>query len=284
MSLNTEVNMAEDKVIPISHMLYVYAAATLISCVIHAVTYTGATFTELSILPGLAEPLTILISTLVIDLWVTSSAANGVFTLQSAIKSALIVWALVVLIKRLLVAYKHGFLSKEAYKVVALKKLTKQAIKAIVLANLTFPALYVLSTDIKSLTLSIGEFFGLTLYTYGIIIHITSNIQKTIFKKNYPGDFICSGLWKYCRYPDLHGELAVWIGLFVTTTIRLNIVTTLILLILSPVLAVVKVYYLEGGIKSKDKQSEEKYGHREEYTIYKHSTYSLLPKIKSALD
>lgn len=267
---------------PFPHILYAYTACLALSIFIHGMTYVGAALTELSFMPGLAEPLSLIALTYLPDLWTEPTSFGGSFTVQAGLKSILTVWALLLLIKKLFEAYKKGFTAKEAFKPFTAQKIAKFCIKAAIICNLMFPASFVLTTDYKNTSLNIVEFFGIGLWIYGCIVYVTSAIQKWIFKKKYPGDFVTTGLWKYCRYPDLHGELVMWLGLFVIASLKLNIFCTLLMLALCPAVCITNICLFEGGIKSKDKIAEEKYGHRQDYIIYKHGTYPIFPKFKSA--
>lgn len=264
------------------HIIYMYLACLALSLTLYTSSFFGSALTEYGIIHELAEPLTILILTYIPGLFVEVTGFGKIFTLESTLKSLITIWALVVLAKKLAQAHKKGFLAKEVIKPISVVKVAKFWIKAVVLTCVLFPASYVMTLGMKHSSINAGEILGIALWTYGVTVYAVSATQKYFFKKKYPGDFASTGLWKYCRYPDLHGELVMWLGIFIISSVKLSVICALLMFFISPVVCLLNTYFLSGGVKSKDKIAEEKYGHKQEYILYKHGTYAIFPKVKSS--
>ena len=52
----------------------------------------------------------------------------------------------------------------------------------------------------------------ISIYTLGIFLHYTSDMQKHMALKLRPGQLIDDGLWAHVRNPNYLGELLIYVG------------------------------------------------------------------------
>ncbi|KAJ3210187.1 hypothetical protein HK099_008352, partial [Clydaea vesicula] len=63
--------------------------------------------------------------------------------------------------------------------------------------------------------LNYSDFVGLVILVFGFFVEVLADYQKNKFKKEYPKDFIKTGIWKYSRYANYNGEITFWLGMFI---------------------------------------------------------------------
>ncbi|MEM7034680.1 MAG: DUF1295 domain-containing protein [Chloroflexota bacterium] len=52
----------------------------------------------------------------------------------------------------------------------------------------------------------------IVMYSLGIFLHFTADMQKHIALQYRPGHLIDTGFWQYCRNPNYLGELLIYVG------------------------------------------------------------------------
>jgi len=133
-------------------------------------------------------------------------------------------------------------------------------------------ALTAIANGIQINTISIT---GILIFIFGISIEIIADLQKTNFRKNpiNKDKFIRTGLWKYSRHPNYLGEIILWIGIAIISlpSLELRQMFTLI----SPLFTYILLTRIS-GINLLEKSGDEKWGHREDYLLYKKETPRLI--------
>jgi steroid 5-alpha reductase family enzyme len=123
----------------------------------------------------------------------------------------------------------------------------------------------------------ITDIVGGLIFVFGVVYETVADVQKSIAKKTHPGKFVSDGLYRYHRYPNYFGEIALWIGVlslcsagFVEPWQWISSV--------SPLFVFVLLRYVS-GIPLTDASQAKRYGNLPEYKEYIKSTPLLLPKI-----
>ncbi|MFZ1863909.1 MAG: DUF1295 domain-containing protein [Polyangiales bacterium] len=119
------------------------------------------------------------------------------------------------------------------------------------------------------------EVLGIGIWTFGFVVELIADRQKTRFRQRNPGRFIHTGLWAWSRHPNYFGEIVLWIGIFVIASSALRgwqWVT-----VISP-LFVVFLLTRVSGIPILEKRAQERWGDHESYRLYKQRTPVLIPR------
>jgi len=88
-------------------------------------------------------------------------------------------------------------------------------LQGILMIIIGYPIIFILNNNNKSL--SILDFLGILIWISGFLIEAVSDYQLKIFikeKKEYKGQIMTEGLWKYSRHPNYFGEALLWWGIF----------------------------------------------------------------------
>ena len=121
---------------------------------------------------------------------------------------------------------------------------------------------------------------GMTLWLSGFTIEIISDHQKRVFRKEYNSTeaFIHTGLWARSRHPNYFGEITLWTGIAV---IALNTLSGIeYMTLVSPVFVYILLTRMS-GVNLLERIADERYGHLEEYQLYKRNTPVLFPKLSN---
>jgi len=119
---------------------------------------------------------------------------------------------------------------------------------------------------------------GMTLWLSGFTIETISDYQKRVFRKEYNSTeaFIHTGLWARSRHPNYFGEITLWTGIAV---IALNTLSGIeYMTLVSPVFVYILLTRMS-GVNLLERIADERYGHLEEYQLYKRNTPVLFPKL-----
>ena len=119
---------------------------------------------------------------------------------------------------------------------------------------------------------------GMTLWLSGFTIETISDYQKRVFRKEYNSteSFIHTGLWARSRHPNYFGEITLWTGIAV---IALNTLSGIeYMTLVSPVFVYILLTRMS-GVNLLERIADERYGHLEEYQLYKRNTPVLFPKL-----
>jgi len=152
----------------------------------------------------------------------------------------------------------------------------------------TMSGLWVFLTTANALTLIINNkkldnkflfYFGVIIWTIGIVFEIVADEQKRRFRldKNNKGSFICTGLWSVSRHPNYFGEIILWIGIAIISLPTLHGFQYITLI--SPVF----IYFLLtriSGVNLLEDSADKKWGEKPEYIKYKKDTSILVPFLK----
>ena len=112
---------------------------------------------------------------------------------------------------------------------------------------------------------------GILIFIIGFAIEIISDNQKTNFRKieGNKDRFITTGLWKYSRHPNYLGEIILWTGVAIISFSSLELYQMFTLI--SPLFTYLLLVHVS-GINLLEKSGEKKWGHLDEYKVYKEKT------------
>ena len=120
-------------------------------------------------------------------------------------------------------------------------------------------------------------YIGFALFIIGFSIEIIADRQKTEFRsiEENKDKFITSGLWSKSQHPNYFGEILLWSAIAVMSFSSLS--GTQYLTMISPIFTYILLVYVS-GVRMLDDMGNKKWGHLEEYRIYKKNTPMLLLK------
>lgn len=121
-------------------------------------------------------------------------------------------------------------------------------------------------------------YLGFILFLIGFSIEVIADHQKTVFKaiKENKDKFISTGLWSKSQHPNYFGEILLWSSIAIMSFSSLS--GTQYLTMISPIFTYVLLVYIS-GVRMLDDMGNKKWGHLEEYRIYKKNTPMLLLKL-----
>ena len=121
-------------------------------------------------------------------------------------------------------------------------------------------------------------YIGFALFIIGFSIEIIADRQKTEFRsiEENKDKFISSGLWSKSQHPNYFGEILLWSAIAVMSFSSLS--GTQYLTMISPIFTYILLVYIS-GVRMLDDMGNKKWGHLEEYRIYKKNTPILLLKL-----
>ncbi|CAK7225949.1 hypothetical protein SBRCBS47491_006061 [Sporothrix bragantina] len=137
------------------------------------------------------------------------------------------------------------------------------------------------------------DVIGLGLFAMGLAIESVADWQKSSWvaareAKEHDEVFMSSGLFSVCRYPHYFGEITLWTGLATTVAGVLTRAPVLAALggirpLTAAAVAAVSPAFTTllltkvSGIPMSERKYDRKYGHREDYKVWKRNTPKLLP-------
>jgi steroid 5-alpha reductase family enzyme len=119
------------------------------------------------------------------------------------------------------------------------------------------------------------DYLGLSIWIFGFVFECVADYQKQVFKTKYPADFMSTGLYAYCRYPNYFGEVVLWIGVFVIAQSGF-VESWQWVTIISPLFVFCLIFFVS-GVALSEKNSEARYGTKDEFKIYKARTSLFVP-------
>ena len=121
-------------------------------------------------------------------------------------------------------------------------------------------------------------YLGLAFFIVGFAIEVVSDQQKSAFRAvpENKEKFITSGLWSKSQHPNYFGEILLWSAIALLSISSLN--GTQYLTLISPVFTYVLLVYIS-GVRMLDDMGNKKWGHLEEYKLYKRNTPTLFLKL-----
>jgi steroid 5-alpha reductase family enzyme len=139
-----------------------------------------------------------------------------------------------------------------------------------------FPVFVVLANpSLTQRDLYWADYFGIFIWTFGFVFESIADYQKHVFKKTHPTEFMRSGLYVYCRYPNYFGEVVLWIGVFIIAHSGF-VESWQWVTIISPCFVFSLIYFIS-GVALSEKNSEARYGTLDEFQIYKARTSLFIP-------
>ena len=139
-------------------------------------------------------------------------------------------------------------------------------------------ALTAISSD-SGLIVNPVFFAGLVLFTFGFLLEIIADKQKSKFRAipENKEKFITSGLWARSRHPNYFGEIVLWTGISVMSFSSLEGLQYLTLI--SPIFTYVLLVYIS-GVRMLEARGDIKWGENEDYRNYKENTPVLLLRLR----
>ncbi|KAJ2897568.1 hypothetical protein MKZ38_004553 [Zalerion maritima] len=146
--------------------------------------------------------------------------------------------------------------------------------------------------------LAATDVLGLTMWMAGMAFEVTADRQKTKWlegkkKKEHDEEFMTTGLWQVCRYPNYLGEITLWTGAAIFASgmmARSSVLGSLgwgsspwsrVAVAAMPFLCPAFSAFLltqVSGIPLSQPKYDKKFGDREDYRKWRDSTPMLLPK------
>lgn len=117
---------------------------------------------------------------------------------------------------------------------------------------------------------------GFVISACGLALESAADIQKNRAKKQRPGRFVDTGLYKIVRCPNYFGEMLFWAGVFVSgVTIYASVWQWLI----SAAGFAGIIYVMFGGARRLEIRQDKNYGNDPAYQQYKKTTPIMIPLI-----
>ena len=135
----------------------------------------------------------------------------------------------------------------------------------------------ILSFNIADKELSIIGCIGIVIAILGFLIESIADKQKYSFKKENPDAFIQTGLWTNIRHPNYLGEILFWVGIFLLSISGFE--NSIVFVgIISPSWIIFLLLKFS-GIPPLEKKWAEKYKDNNQFQVYYHRSYKLIPGI-----
>jgi steroid 5-alpha reductase family enzyme len=117
---------------------------------------------------------------------------------------------------------------------------------------------------------------GIAVWLIGLLIETVADYQKYQFKNNpdNKGKWTNTGLWKRSRHPNYFGEMLIWVGIFIYSSIY-STMPDILIAIISPIYIIGLLLFVS-GIPPLEKRYDKKYGDDPEYQKYKRDTNLLI--------
>lgn len=135
----------------------------------------------------------------------------------------------------------------------------------------TSPVYYRLANNLGQ---GIIPWVGALIMAVALIIETISDMQKSASKKQNPGRFCDTGLYKFIRCPNYFGEILFWTGVFISGFGALKGALQWIIAMMGYILI---IYVMFSGAKRLEIRQNKNYGQRDEYQEYIKTTPILLP-------
>jgi len=124
--------------------------------------------------------------------------------------------------------------------------------------------------------INVADIVGWVLWTIGLVIEAIGDQQKLNLKKNpaTKGRWCDVGVWRWSRHPNYFGEIALWWGIFISSTPVLKGGQWAV--IASPIFITLLLLFLS-GMPLLEESADKKHGSNPEYRTYKNETSPLIP-------
>jgi len=134
------------------------------------------------------------------------------------------------------------------------------------------------SFGISDIQFSKIHILGIAVWFIGLLIESVADYQKFKFKNNPEnrGQWTDVGLWSRSRHPNYFGEMLIWVGIFIYSSIY-STLPYILIEIISPIYIIILLLFVS-GVPILEKRYNEKYGNDPEYKKYKENTNLVILK------
>lgn len=149
------------------------------------------------------------------------------------------------------------------------------AVQAVWVWTVSLPLTIVNSSAYRP-RLNAGDYLGWAIFIAGLLLETVADAQKTAYKKSAEsrGRWTDVGTWSWSRHPNYAGEIALWWGVYISSTGVLRGAEHLA--VLSPIFITTILLFLS-GIPLLEEGADKKHGKKSEYLAYKKCTSVLIP-------
>lgn len=199
-------------------------------------------------------------------------------TRQMFVAAGVCLWAMRLgffLYKRVLVHADHRF---DIIKKSPLRFLGAWLIQGLWIFITASPA-FVALASVSHSPWSLLDYIGTFIWMAGFALESLADYQKSAFKALYPKDFCNTGVWRYSRYPNYFGEIALWTGMTLLCFGEMQ--GTAYFALLSPVFVTLLIVNVS-GVRLSEISQKKQYGSRKDWIEYVRATskYFPLPPLK----
>ena len=117
---------------------------------------------------------------------------------------------------------------------------------------------------------------GIIIMAAGLVTETSADVQKSLAKREAPGRFVDTGLYRIVRCPNYLGEMTFWTGVFITG-IGSNAGVWQWVAVLTGYLGI--IYVMFGGARRLEIRQDRTYKDDPEYWAYKNKTPIMIPFI-----
>ena len=117
---------------------------------------------------------------------------------------------------------------------------------------------------------------GIIIMAAGLVTETSADVQKSLAKKERPGRFVDTGLYRIVRCPNYMGEMTFWTGVFITG-ICSNTGAWQWIAALTGYIGI--IYVMFGGARRLEIRQDREYKDDPEYRAYKNKTPIMIPFI-----
>ena len=117
---------------------------------------------------------------------------------------------------------------------------------------------------------------GIIIMAAGLVTETSADVQKSLAKREAPGRFVDTGLYRIVRCPNYLGEMTFWTGVFITG-IGSNAGVWQWVAVLTGYLGI--IYVMFGGARRLEIRQDSTYKDDPEYWAYKSKTPIMIPFI-----
>ena len=144
---------------------------------------------------------------------------------------------------------------------------------ALLYAAETSPVIFRISNGAGS---SAVLYLGMAISVLGLILETCADLQKNAAKKENPGRFVDTGLYRIVRCPNYFGEMTFWTGVFIG---GIPIYSGAVQWIVALLGYVGIIYVMFGGARRLEIRQNRTYGQDPEYQKYVKTTPIMIPFI-----
>ena len=144
--------------------------------------------------------------------------------------------------------------------------------------TVSLPVTFLNAAD-EDVSIGARDIVGWTLWFVGFAVESVADLTKNIHTENAAtrNTFIRDGVWSVSRHPNYFGEICLWVGIFLSSSaVYQQNTLAAYAAVASPVLTAVLLLFVSGAPMA-EQRYDQKFGHTEEYRMYKQSTSPIVP-------